>query len=238
MDPERYIINATKRNTATGYLDYSIEEQVALIENETTTFNVSITYATIAVSGYTKHGTENIKDITIDFLPDDSVENNTAEELSVTSEEDGSYEAKIMPGYYNITIDDTGGDHEAAYVYTGQISVVMGEGVKTFDILMTKETVTVTGGTTYNGADIDNITITFLPDSEVENNTAEYASVMSDENGSYIVELVPGSYNVTVDELVNESGQDVLYTFTGLLEVKDTDVAISFDIALTRDEQD
>jgi len=238
LDPGRYIINATKRNSATGYLDYSIEEQVTLIENETTSFNVSIDYATIAVSGYTKHGTENIGDITIDFLPDDSVENNTAEELSVTSEEDGSYEAKIMPGYYNITIDDTGGDYEAAYLYTGQISVVMGEGVKTFDILMTKETVTVTGGTTYNGADIDNITITFLPDSEVENNTAEYASVMSDENGSYIVELVPGSYNVTVDELVNESGQDVIYTFTGLLEAKDTDVAISFDIALTRDEQD
>ena len=48
---------------------------------------------------------------------------------------------------------------------------------------------------------------------------------------------MPGTYNVTVDELVNESGQDVTYIFTGVLEVKDIDVAITFDIAMTREEQ-
>ena len=60
---------------------------------------------------------------------------------------------------------------------------------------------------------------------------------MSNENGDYIGELVPGSYDVTVDEQVNESGQYVTYTFTGSLEVKDTDVSIVFDIAMTREEQ-
>jgi protocatechuate 3,4-dioxygenase beta subunit len=238
LDPGRYIINATKRNTETGYLDYSTEETVTLMENETTTFNVSITYATIVLSGHTKHGTENIGDTTIDFSPDESIENNTAERARVTSEEDGSYEAKLKPGHYNISIDDTSGEHNAAYSYSGQITLAMGEGVKSFNILMTKETVTVSGGTTYNGANIDNITITFSPDIEVENNTAERTITISDEDGSYVAELMPGTYIVQVDEIVNETGQDVTYTFTGQLEVKDTDVAISFDIALTRDEQD
>ena len=237
LDPGRYVINATKANSATGHLDYSIEASVTLMENETATYNVSISYATIAVSGYAKHGTENIVDISINFSPDESIANNTAERASVTSEEDGSYAAELKPGYYNISIDDTGGEYGATYSYSGQITIVMGEGVKTFNILMTKETVTVSGSTTYSGANIGNIPITFSAGSEVENNTAKYASAMSDENGDYIVELVPGSYDVTVDEQVNESGQYVTYTFTGSLEVKDTDVSIVFNIAMTREEQ-
>jgi len=237
LDPGQYIINATKANSATGYLDYSIEEPVPLMENETTTYNVSISYATIAVSGYTKHGAENIEDIEIDFSPDGSVENNTGERASVTSEEDGSYVAELKPGYYNISVDDVSGEYGATYSYSGQLTIAMGEGVKTLNLLMTKETVTVSGSTTYSGANIDNIPITFSAGSEVENNTAKYASATSDKNGDYIVELVPGSYDVTVDEQVNESGQYVTYTFTGSLEVKDTDVSIVFNIAMTREEQ-
>ena len=74
---------------------------------------------------------------------------------------------------------------------------------------------------------------TFAPNEEIENNTASPAQTISDENGSYVVELIPGSYEVTADQLVNESGQNVTYTFSGLLEVE---AAKSFDIALAREE--
>jgi len=231
--PGDYIINASKANTTTGYLDYAIEETVTLKENETTTINVSITYAPIAVSGYTKHGDENIGEITIEFSPNGSIENNTAQLKRVDSDSDGSYSDELMPGYYNVTVDESG--EHGTYSFKGQLFIQMGQGVKSYDLSMTKHSVTVSGSTKYDGTNIDNITIIFLP-VDIENNTAEYAMAQSDENGSYVVELIPGSYNVTVEELVNESGQNVTYTFTGLLEIQIDDVAKSFDIILAREE--
>ncbi len=238
MVPGEYILNASVTNSATGYYDYLTVETIEIEANKTTTFNVSLDYAPIILSGYTKHVAENIGDIKIDFSPDGAVANNTAEQASSTSLEDGSYVADLKPGQYNISIDGTSGEYEAAYSYSGQITLAVGEGVKTLDLLMTKKTVTVSGSTTYNSANIDNISIILVPDSETENNTAEYASAMSDENGAYIVELVPGTYDITVDHEVNESGQDVIYAFTGLLEVTEADVAITFDIAMMREEKD
>jgi len=237
LNPGQYTIKATKTNSNTGYLDYSIETPVTLPENETTSFNVSIDYATIALSGFTTHGSDNVGDITIEFSPDGSFEENTGEELSVTSDEDGSYLADIKPGYYNISIDDTTGEYNAAYSYTGKINMSMGEGIKSFTISMSKETTTVSGRTTYNGVSKDNISISFMPSSDIENNTAESASGMSDETGGYTVELKPGKYDVNVEKTVNESGMDVTYTFSEILEIQETDVTLTYNIALDREEQ-
>ncbi len=229
--PGGYIINASKTNTATGYLDYVIEEQVTLTENETTTFNVSIRYAPIIVSGYTKHEDETIGGIYMTFIPDESVANNTAQRVSATSEEDGQYIAELMPGYYNVSVDVSA--EQGTFSFEDQLHLQMGEGKKSYDISLTKHSFTATGSTTYDGTNIGNITIRFSPDTTVENNTAVFAQTTSDESGSYVVELLPGLYNVTVDEVVNESGQDVTYTFTGPLEIQ---AATSFDIALAREE--
>jgi len=236
LNPGIYLINASVSN-ANGYLDYLIGSEVTLPENETITFNVSIDYATIKLNGFTKHGTGNIGDITIDFIPDEAVANNTAEQASSISLEDGSYIAELKPGQYNITIDDTSGEHDAAYSYSGQITIAKGEGTKTLNLIMTKKTVTVSGSTTYNSANIGNVSITFIPDSETGNNTAEFASVKSIGNGAFVAELMAGTYDVTVDELVNESGQNIIYSFTGLLEVKETDVTVTYNIAMTREMQ-
>ncbi|MCK5458620.1 MAG: hypothetical protein KAI20_01910, partial [Thermoplasmatales archaeon] len=238
LNPGPYIINASKQNSVTGHLDYAIEEEVALTENETTQVNISIDYATIALSGYTKHDAENIGDIRIDFSPDNSEENNTAEQASDTTGEDGSYEVKLKPGDYNITIEDTSGEYEATYSYFGQIHIEMGEGIKTLNILLTKETVTVSGSTTYNSANTDNVSILFLPDFETENNTAVDAFSMSDENGDYIVELRPGTYTVTVDNhIINQSGQVITCEYSGMLVVTDTDTAKTYDIVLILKEE-
>jgi hypothetical protein len=232
--PGEYIINASKINSTTGYLDYAIGETVTLEENKTTTFNVSITYAPIVVSGYTKHGDENIGDITIDFSPNGTIQNNTALQVSATSNAEGYYSADLMPGSYNVTVDDSG--EQGTYYFKGQLSLKMGEGIKAFDISLTKQSVTVSGNTKYDDTNIGNITIFFLPDVDIVNNTAVYAEAVSDENGSYVAELMPGTYNVTVDELVNESGQNVTYTFSEELVVEADDVSKSFDIILTREE--
>jgi len=179
------------------------------------------------VSGYTRYGDEAIGDIYITFLADESVANNTAQQASATSDEDGQYEAQLAPGYYNVSVDVSG--DQGTYTFEGHLYIQMGEGEKYYNISLIKHSLTVTGSTTYGGTNIGNITIRFSPDTAVENNTAVFARTTSDENGSYIVELLSGSYTVTVDEVINESGQDVTYTFTESLEVQ---VATSFDIVL------
>ena len=234
--PGPYQIKATKQSLTTGYLDYSVEESVDLIENETTYQNISIDYANIKLSGFTKVGDKNIKDIDIDFMPDGLYEDNTAESISATSKEDGSYELDLQPGYYNISIDGIGGENSGAYIYEGKVTVLIGEGVKTLDLQMTKLTVTVSGATSYQGSAVDNITITFLPDEEVENNTAVYSAIQSDVNGQYIAEIMPGIYNVTVSQLVNESGIDVNYRYSGTLEILESDISRTYDISLIKDE--
>ena len=109
----------------------------------------------------------------------------------------------------------------------------MGEGFKWYNTSLTKRSLTITGSTKYEGISKGDIKIQFSPDFSIENNTAEFQQTTSDANGSYVIELLPGTYNVTVDEVVNESGIEVKYKFTGAYIAK---VAESYDIALTREE--
>ncbi|RLI66265.1 MAG: hypothetical protein DRO67_01410 [Candidatus Asgardarchaeum californiense] len=232
--PGEYTINASTTNSTTGYYDYLIETPITLEENETELANISLNYAPIVVSGYTKHDSENVGDISIDFSPDNSIENNTAKQVTVVSDKNGLYKAELMPGSYNVSVAESG--EKGTYSYKGQLSVKMGEGVKTFDISMTKESITVAGSTKHNDKNIANITIKFVPDAEIENNTAEYATTQSDKNGSYIIELMPGTYDVTVNETLSEDGQNVTYSFSESLEIKSTDISKTFDIILAKEE--
>jgi protocatechuate 3,4-dioxygenase beta subunit len=231
LPPGEYVLNPAKFNTTTHYPNYIAEETVILKENETKIFNVSLTYAPTSVSGYTRYEDEAIADSLITFLADESVANNTAQQASATSDEDGQYEVQIAPGYYNVSVDVSG--DQGTYTFEGYLYTQIGEGYKYYNISLIKHSHTITGSTTYGGTNMGNITIRFSPDITVENNTAVFARTTSDENGSYIVELLSGSYTVTVEEVINESGQDVTYTFTESFEVQ---VATSFDIVLAREE--
>ncbi|UCD14143.1 MAG: glycosyltransferase family 39 protein [Thermoplasmatales archaeon] len=229
--PGNYILNPAKLNITTGFPDYTTEESFTLSENETRTMNISMEYGTTQVNGYTMHKNETIGDISIRFSEDESIENNTAEYFSVPSGEDGQYIADLMPGYYNVSVDVT--VNRGAFTFEGKLQIQMGEGTKYYNISLIKHSYTVTGNTQYNAHNIGNISIRFSPDTAVENNTAAFSRTTSDENGSYIAELLPGSYTVEVDEAVNETGEIVKYTFSGSLEVKS---AKTFDIALTKEE--
>ena len=145
MIPGQYIVNATKINITTGYLDYAIEETVTLVENETTTFNVSITYAPITLSGYTKYQNEIVGNLSINFEANKTIENNTAT-LSAWAESDektGFFKVSLMPGIYNVSIDEmmTINDTNVTYTFEGQLEIKFGEGTKTYDIPITKEEV-------------------------------------------------------------------------------------------------
>ncbi len=235
--PGEYTINATKPNASTGGLDYLTEQTVTLTANKTTWVNVSLVYAPVAVSGVTKHDNVVIGNIPITFVPDKSVQNNTAtKQGTATSNAQGLYSVKLTPGTYNVTVKKTEGV-TTVYTFTGTLFISVGEGTASYDIALTKESVTVSGNTLYNGLGKANMTIFFTKDTNVENNTAITKSVKADLKGNYTIELTPGTYNVTVEELVNESGQNITYTATSRIVLNVGDAPRVFNIVLTREQE-
>ena len=80
------------------------------------------------------------------------------------------------------------------------------------------------------------MTILFSKDLRIAENTAVTKSVKTDRNGNYTIELMPGSYNASVEELVNESGQNVTYTGTGQITLNVGDTPKTLNILLTREQ--
>ena len=135
--PGQYTINATKLP------DYEVEIEATIPENETTVLNVSIGYAKVSLSGSTKDkdtGTT-VSNISINLLPEYSVVNNTAQSATAKSDETGLYSAALMPGSYNVTVNQVANESgtNVTYTYSSQLEIQIGEGTKTFDILMAKE---------------------------------------------------------------------------------------------------
>ncbi len=234
--PGEYTLNATKRNTSTGYLVFLTEQTVTLTANKTSWVNISLNYAPVLVSGYTANNTIKIATIPVTFGPDKSVQNNTAVQITATSDAQGAYTVKLVPGVYNVTVQKTE-TGTTVYTFSGKLIIPLGEGTATYNIEITKESVTVRGNTTYNDKGKGNITIVFSKDLRYANNTAVTKNVKSDINGSYTIELIPGSYNVTVMEIVNESGQNITYTGTaGQLSLNKGDASRILNILLTREQ--
>jgi len=215
--PGNYILNLTKLNTTTGFFDYALDEPVTIEENETIMVNVSIELAPVEIIGLARYQNTTISNLSIRFTEDESVANNTAEFVTLDTNENGLYRGDVIPGSYNITVDET--TDQGVFTYEGKLQIKMGEGIKSYDISLIKESMAVIGNTQYNNINIGNITIRFSPDTSIDNNTAVSGVTTSGENGFYQVELIKGSYIVTVDQIVNETGQDVLYTFDGTFDV-------------------
>ncbi|MBN1860159.1 MAG: glycosyltransferase family 39 protein [Candidatus Thermoplasmatota archaeon] len=233
--PGDYTVNATQMNGTTGYLDYLTTQTVTLTANKTSWVNISLTYAPVIVSGFTTYGSEKISDISFSFVPDRTVINNTATtQVSTTSDATGAYTARLTPGAYNISVKKMQGT-TTVYSFTGNLLVTIGQGMATYPVALVKESVTVQGATLYNEIPTANLSISFARDDTIENNTAVFTSTTSNENGTYSIELAPGSYNVSVEEIVNESGQVFLYTGTASLTVGLGDEPQKLDILLTRE---
>ncbi|HWR63716.1 MAG TPA: STT3 domain-containing protein [Candidatus Thermoplasmatota archaeon] len=234
--PGEYTLNATKINTSTGYLEFLTEQSTTLTANKTSWVNISLTYAPIAVDGHTKYETTAVAGIPIIFAPDKSVANNTATKQStVTSNAQGSFSVALIPGTYNVTVKKTEGA-TTVYTFTGKLILYIGEGTASYNLSLTKASVTVSGSTTYNGLGKSNMTIFFTKDLNVKNNTAITTSVKTKANGIYSIELTPGSYNVTVEETVNESGQNITYFSNGLITVSSGEAPRVFSLILAREQ--
>jgi len=136
--PGEYIIVAEKLP------DYQYGTIITINENITEKLNISIYFAPINVSGVTKEieTGDIISNITISFNSNESIKNNTAQPITIISDETGFFSINMMPGFYNITVnqiieEDTNMSYR--YSYKGDFEIKVGEETKTFDILITKE---------------------------------------------------------------------------------------------------
>jgi hypothetical protein len=233
---DNYVLNATTLDLATGYPAFAVEESITLVENETITVNLSLGYAPVTVSGETTHEGVNIGGISMNFDPDGSVENNTAQRRIEISEEDGTYSIDLVPGYYNVSVDGRGNDN-AIYSFEGTLFLEIGQGIKIYNVELTRLSVNISGRTQYNEVNIPNITIQFRPRIDIVNNTAEYATTQSDETGFYWIQVKPGTYNVTLaEEVVTVDGKNYTYSYADTFVVEEEPLTQSYTLAMTREE--
>ncbi|UCF50205.1 MAG: glycosyltransferase family 39 protein [Thermoplasmatales archaeon] len=220
-------------------LTYRSYEEITLGENETKYHNVSMELTPVRVFGSTIYKAEGLKEIGIFFKPDESVENNTAVESSISSDENGFFEVDIPPGSYNVEVDEKIGNI-LVYSFEGYLELQLGEGRRGYNISITKHSSNISGYTLLNGEKIDNVTkIRFIPDLSIENNSAIYGfTTESDETGYYSLELSPGYYNVSVEHEFIEDDKNYTYVFSSKFVVDVEPSIYKYDISVTKEAID
>jgi len=226
-DLNTYILRANKLP------DYESESTVYPVENQTITENISIGLIPVNVSGFTKYEGKGINNITINFEPDNSIDKNTAESATATSKADGSYLADLSPGSYNVSINKKEGS-TLVYWFSGKLNLLIGQGSASYDISLSKNSTTVSGITSFEGVNKNNISIIFEPDGSA-NNTAIKETIKSDTNGSYKVELTPGKYNIIVNQTKTEDNQNYTYHYKASNVQILLAESFEYNIALARD---
>jgi len=184
---------------------------------------------TVTVSGETLYSGNALGEVSIEFDVNESVELNTAESGSTTTDVNGSYDIDLQPGLYNVTLTKSitqGSEETVAYEGFDTLVLTKGQGASTKDFTLEKKTVTVSGKVSYDGNNIENVTVNFLP----VNFTLDInsATVLSDEEGSYSVELMPVSgedveYNLTAI-ITNITGNDYNYYWTEIISISEDDI--------------
>jgi len=223
--------------------DYKFEGKVFAEENTTKQFNISIGLVPVTVTGRTLYSGEGIEEVLIEFEKDESIDLNTAESDSITTDSDGSYTIDLQPGSYNVTLTKSlMQETEETLVYDANYTLTLakGQGTESKDFILEKRSVTISGKVTYDGNNVENATISFVP----TNFTLDLKSarVLSDKDGTYSVELDPGTgaqveYNISASTS-NITGNDYEYYWTELISISENDIqaGVTKNILLERKE--
>ena len=174
---------------------------------------------------------EEMVDASIDVIYASTGTNKVVE--TVSTDENGEYEtSEFLPGTYQLNVTKLPG-------YETVTSVTIEENTTTSkNISIQYAKIKVTGEVIREDTNqpFVNASINFAVDTEVENNTANESEAQSDTSGAYSVELLPGSYVVSVIEQINESGTIITYTYSSDLTLSIGQEDTTYDIALTREE--
>jgi dolichyl-diphosphooligosaccharide--protein glycosyltransferase len=230
LDLNQYILRAVKAP------DYEAEITVYPVANDTITVNLSIGLSPVTINGIVTYDGKPVEGATIDFILDENVENNTAEDNSVETEADGTYEIELSPGRYNISILKSE-ENIPVFILTDQkLKLNIGQGTGVQNYQLEKVSVTLSGITSYGGNAVNNVTLKFEPEADI---SAAFASTISDEIGKYSVELSPGNYTVDGNsDPFTEDGKNYTYRYTGQVEIKEENIISgqTFDFVMRKQE--
>lgn len=213
-------------------LPYAEALHETIIEvNTTTSKNLSVGLAPVTVTGTATYEDIGKEGVSITFLADTAVEDNTASYNEIETVTNGTYSIDLQPGSYNITIQKYDGETLVYELLGEQIKLNKSQLTETRNFELVKKSVSYTGTTTHNGKIIDNVTILYAP----MDGNGTFTSTQSNTDGLYNVELAPGNYSVNVTQTVNESGTFVTYFYDAVLKVygKLVDTVKTEDIELT-----
>ncbi len=226
--PGNYNVTVRFDDATTPGLDYLSVANVVLPENTTLWRNISLLPASVNVSGIVSHLGSGVDNLTVSFVADGSVENNTAFSASAVSLSSGEYRIALVPGDYNVSVGS--GSEGALYDFSGQLSVSTGSAPLVYNLDVGKDSTMVSGSVTFEGSPLGDIEVEFNPDLSVDPNTAQKSNVMSKGDGTYIAELLPGTYLVNVSQTVSEGDVETRYVYSGSLVVGSSSVI--YDIAV------
>ena len=106
------------------------------------------------------------------------------------------------------------------------------------NISMNYAAISISGNTIDAENDIiSNITINFNPDLNVENNTAQSNIIQSDDKGFYSVNIQPGSYDLVVNQTIDENNVTYRYIYQEKLEIYIGEGLKTLDILVTKIEE-
>ena len=170
----------------TGY--ESFETTVSVAAGGTVTESVALNAAaTGTATGTVTSNNETVAGVGVAFVDG----NQTV--TTVTTDENGVYEATVEAGSYDLRVDEVGYEP-----FTGNVSVV-GNDTATLDItLNASETGTVEGTVTGDGRPQSNTTVEFLD----LGTRAVVTTATTGDNGTYSVLLPAGEYAARVDSTV------------------------------------
>jgi len=153
---------------------------------------------------------------------------------SLTTDADGSYQfIDLIPGNYGLQMEKLP-DFESIF----EITITENQTTK-INASIQYAVIGLTGVTKNENTmqDVANITITFAPSVSIDNNSAQPGSVRSDANGDYAIDLMPGTYNVSVYEMFVENNVNVTYSYDQTLTLMFGQGSRIYDVLLARQEE-
>jgi hypothetical protein len=151
---------------------------------------------------------EEMDNVNLDLIYTSTGENKVVS--SLMTDTDGSYSfTDFLPGNYQLQM-------KKLPDYESSLDITITENTTTSLNAFIEYASIKVSGETKNQETIEsvaNITITFSPSLQVENNTAESATTKSDAASRYSIDLKPGTYNVSVFEERQENNINVTYSY-------------------------
>ncbi len=139
---------------------------------------------------------------------------NDEEVKEVTTDSEGKYRFDSLTsgwsfGETNINEYTIQAVKSPDYEFNGKVFAPEND-TKSFNISMDLTPVNVTGEALYQSEGIEGVSIEFTKDESVEDNTAEDKNVTTSSDGTYSVDLRPGSYNITISKTVTQGTEEIL----------------------------